>query len=104
MLWRILRRRAFHASLSVRARDPQLAACQCFTNPARWLGNAPRRQLALNSSSFPEGSYISGFAATGDTIYALSTAQGQAGIAVIRISGPSCLEVRETVTSIQHDR
>ncbi|KAF4453798.1 tRNA modification GTPase TrmE [Fusarium austroafricanum] len=28
-----------------------------------------------------------------DTIYALSTAQGRAGIAVIRISGPSCLEI-----------
>lgn len=28
-----------------------------------------------------------------DTVYALSTAQGRAGIAVIRISGPSCLDV-----------
>ncbi|KZZ96526.1 GTP-binding protein TrmE [Moelleriella libera RCEF 2490] len=28
-----------------------------------------------------------------DTIYALSTAQGRAGIAVIRISGPSCLQI-----------
>ncbi|KAM0256349.1 hypothetical protein ACHAQJ_005000 [Trichoderma viride] len=28
-----------------------------------------------------------------DTIYALSTAQGRAGIAVIRISGPSCLDI-----------
>lgn len=28
-----------------------------------------------------------------DTIYALSTAQGKAGIAVIRISGPACLDV-----------
>lgn len=35
----------------------------------------------------------SGFPIIGDTIYALSTAQGRAGIAVIRISGPSCLEV-----------
>jgi tRNA modification GTPase len=32
-------------------------------------------------------------AGTNDTIYALSTAQGKAGIAVIRISGPSCLDV-----------
>ncbi|KAJ4141855.1 mitochondrial splicing system protein [Fusarium falciforme] len=31
--------------------------------------------------------------AVDDTIYALSTAQGRAGIAVIRISGPSCLEI-----------
>jgi GTP-binding protein TrmE N-terminus len=29
-----------------------------------------------------------------DTIYALSTAPGRAGIAIVRISGPSCLEVR----------
>jgi tRNA modification GTPase len=28
-----------------------------------------------------------------DTIYALSTAPGRAGIAVIRISGPACLDV-----------
>lgn len=28
-----------------------------------------------------------------DTIYALSTAQGRAGIAVIRVSGPACLDV-----------
>jgi len=28
-----------------------------------------------------------------DTIYALSTAEGRAGIAIVRISGPSCLEV-----------
>ncbi|KAG6007219.1 hypothetical protein E4U21_006238 [Claviceps maximensis] len=33
------------------------------------------------------------FPAIGDTIYALSTAQGRAGIAVIRISGPSCLQI-----------
>lgn len=28
-----------------------------------------------------------------DTIYALSTAPGRAGIAIIRISGPACLDV-----------
>lgn len=36
---------------------------------------------------------VSGLPIIDDTIYALSTAQGRAGIAVIRISGPSCLEV-----------
>ncbi|KAH6893200.1 hypothetical protein B0T10DRAFT_267578 [Thelonectria olida] len=35
----------------------------------------------------------SSFPAIGDTIYALSTAQGRAGIAVIRISGPASLDV-----------
>lgn len=29
-----------------------------------------------------------------DTIYALSTASGRAGIAIIRISGSACLDVR----------
>ncbi|KAF5001536.1 hypothetical protein FDECE_10915, partial [Fusarium decemcellulare] len=32
-----------------------------------------------------------------DTIYALSTAQGRAGIAVIRISGPSCLDIYKSL-------
>lgn len=32
-----------------------------------------------------------------DTIYALSTAQGRAGIAVIRISGPACLDVYKSL-------
>nr|RBQ85445.1 hypothetical protein FVER53263_04881 [Fusarium verticillioides] len=36
---------------------------------------------------------VSGLPIIDDTIYALSTAQGRAGIAVIRISGPSCLEI-----------
>lgn len=33
-------------------------------------------------------------AVSNDTIYALSTAPGKAGIAIVRISGPSCLDVR----------
>ncbi|KAK7421349.1 mitochondrial splicing system protein [Neonectria punicea] len=45
---------------------------------------SPSSDIADNSSRFP---------VIGDTIYALSTAQGPAGIAVIRISGPSSLEV-----------
>ncbi|KAG5926917.1 hypothetical protein E4U42_002793 [Claviceps africana] len=36
---------------------------------------------------------VPALAALDDTIYALSTAQGRAGIAVIRISGPSCLQI-----------
>jgi hypothetical protein len=38
------------------------------------------------------------FTSADDTIYALSTAQGRAGIAVIRISGPRCLDVRTPST------
>ncbi|KAH6611350.1 tRNA modification GTPase TrmE [Trichoderma cornu-damae] len=36
-------------------------------------------------------------AGTSDTIYALSTARGRAGIAVIRISGPSCLDIHRAL-------
>lgn len=36
---------------------------------------------------------ISGLSFDNDTIYALSSAQGRAGIAVIRISGPACADV-----------
>ncbi|WZH46311.1 hypothetical protein QYS62_007385 [Fusarium acuminatum] len=36
-----------------------------------------------------------------DTIYALSTAQGRAGIAVIRISGPSCLEIHKALCPLK---
>lgn len=51
-----------------------------------------RRWQSTGSSSFPS---------IGDTIYALSTAQGRAGIAVIRISGPSCLGVRVNMTGFR---
>lgn len=45
--------------------------------------------------------FDSGFGAgTNDTVYALSTAQGKAGIAVIRISGPSCLDVSASTIKI----
>lgn len=52
------------------------------------------RAVCLSAESRSVRPYSSsGFPAVGDTIYALSTAQGRAGIAVIRISGPSCLDV-----------
>lgn len=34
---------------------------------------------------------------THETIYALSSAPGKAGIAVIRVSGPACLDVRTSI-------
>jgi len=37
-----------------------------------------------------------------DTIYALSSAQGRAGIAVIRVSGPACREVSPGLPSLYH--
>jgi tRNA modification GTPase len=48
-----------------------------------------RKPLAIRAF----GSSATSFPATGDTIYALSTGAGRAGIAVIRISGPSSLDV-----------
>ncbi|KAG5993118.1 hypothetical protein E4U54_003471 [Claviceps lovelessii] len=51
-------------------------------HPAPTLSIAPRSSMAR-----------AGFPAIGDTIYALSTAPGRAGIAMIRISGPSCLQI-----------
>ena len=51
----------------------------------RWrLQHWPRRALSTSVQQ----------QAQSDTIYALSTAPGRAAIAVIRISGPACLEVR----------
>jgi hypothetical protein len=38
----------------------------------------------------------------GDTIYALSTAPGRAGIAIVRISGPSCREVSTQLSLLLH--
>jgi hypothetical protein len=40
------------------------------------------------------------FSKSEDTIYALSTAAGRAAIAVIRISGPSCVDVSSTAMSM----
>jgi hypothetical protein len=43
---------------------------------------------------------ISSLSIDSDTIYALSSAQGRAGIAVIRISGPGCKDVSSHLTHI----
>lgn len=42
---------------------------------------------------------IAGLSFDNDTIYALSSAQGRAGIAVIRISGPGCADVGHSPNS-----
>lgn len=56
------------------------------------------RPLTTNQNDFTTHSlaFMNGSSRT-DTIYALSTAQGKAGIAVIRISGPSCLDVYKSL-------
>lgn len=45
---------------------------------------------------------ITSLSSDSDTIYALSSAQGRAGIAVIRISGPACSDVSLPPTAQQH--
>ena len=48
------------------------------------------------SSTVREGQkYDQGDDESGPTIYALSTAPGRAAIAIVRISGPQCVEVRD---------
>lgn len=56
------------------------------------------KPLKNNQDDFTNHSlaFMSGPSRT-DTIYALSTAQGKAGIAVIRISGPACLDVYKRI-------
>ncbi|KPA43978.1 trna modification gtpase [Fusarium langsethiae] len=51
------------------------------------------RSFLQQSWTIHESEAVSRLPTVDDTIYALSTAQGKAGIAVIRISGPSCLEI-----------
>lgn len=59
--------------------------------PASKRGN--QSQFAAYSSVDSSRQGTSSLPPVNDTIYALSTAPGKAGIAAIRISGPSCLDV-----------
>ncbi|KAI1214820.1 uncharacterized protein F4807DRAFT_9491 [Annulohypoxylon truncatum] len=54
------------------------------------LGNSNHRNFVDHGDVFPRQTP---FQQRDDTIYALSTAEGKAGIAVIRISGPSCKSI-----------
>ncbi|KAL1862565.1 mitochondrial splicing system protein [Diaporthe australafricana] len=62
----------------------------------RHVHTSTPRHSHVRSSRNDFGNYgidiIAGFSKN-DTIYALSSAQGRAGIAVIRVSGPACLDV-----------
>lgn len=62
------------------------------TYPILWRPKVPVARVSYPSCNVAR-SYASAIPTQGDTIYALSTAQGRAGIAVVRISGPSCLDV-----------
>ncbi|RFU72554.1 trna modification gtpase [Trichoderma arundinaceum] len=82
-------RRATCATSSVRPipalKSTPSKSCLCSCGRRFFSGNAIK---VINPKQFSTGFG----AGTNDTIYALSTAQGRAGIAVIRISGPSCLD------------
>lgn len=70
-----------------------LKSCPCAYNLQRRYHSGKATE-----NHEPEPSSRAFGAGTNDTIYALSTAQGKAGIAVIRISGPSCLDVSAFIT------
>ncbi|CAM1508081.1 Fc.00g049290.m01.CDS01 [Cosmosporella sp. VM-42] len=63
------------------------------SSPLSWQIKTPIRSYSQQEWHLHSSGGPSSFPAVGDTVYALSTAQGRAGIAVIRISGPSCLDV-----------
>lgn len=63
------------------------------TPPMPCISRHTVRHFSQGEPDSQELSASSGFPPIDDTIYALSTANGRAGIAVIRISGSSCLDV-----------
>ncbi|PHH61720.1 hypothetical protein CDD81_8012 [Ophiocordyceps australis] len=67
--------------------------------PAR--GTTPRPARARSHYSWPSSSASAHRPASDDTIYALSTAHGRAGIAVVRISGSSCVDVYRALCPLQ---
>ncbi|PHH78140.1 hypothetical protein CDD82_3192 [Ophiocordyceps australis] len=72
--------------------------------PATTTTTTPAAARARSHYSWPSSSGPAASArrpASDDTIYALSTAHGRAGIAVVRISGPSCLDVYRALCPLQ---
>ncbi|KAK5993679.1 tRNA modification GTPase MSS1 [Cladobotryum mycophilum] len=61
--------------------------------PVTWTATSAPRSFSAKAPVVEGLNQSSTSASPGDTIYALSTAQGRAGIAVIRISGSSCLDI-----------
>ncbi|KAH7249856.1 GTP-binding protein TrmE N-terminus-domain-containing protein [Fusarium redolens] len=70
---------------------------QVLTHPLRYSIASSSKPFSHQSWHTQDSEVVSGLPIVDDTIYALSTAQGRAGIAVIRISGPSCLEIYEAL-------
>ena len=63
--------------------------------------NCVRTVLSSQKSTFKSLSNVPHAVQHSDTIYALSSAVGRAAIAVIRVSGPACLDVSVQVWSSQ---
>jgi tRNA modification GTPase len=86
--------RAFRAlsTNALRGQNGRFAVCAQLLpvqrRSVRNFGDRERNDLKDFNSGFTSISQVS------DTIYALSTAAGRAAIAVIRVSGPACLDVR----------
>jgi hypothetical protein len=82
----VLRR---HISIST----PQCTAFKSYTSNARTPVRSFHREISQRCYVHPED----------DTIYALSTGSGKAGIAIVRISGPSCLDVGISTCCLKRD-
>ena len=101
--------RFFHVCTAMRSAFRQISRSSCYRTPI--VGRlslpafhfirsgcvGPRRQFSTGRGQWSNKLHRetrSTFSQDDSTIYALSTAPGRAAIAVIRISGPSCVEVR----------
>jgi tRNA modification GTPase len=64
-----------------------------LARPGKLRPSCTRRDASSNASIHQDGLAGTARAAGSTTIYALSTAPGRAAIAIIRISGPACLDI-----------
>ena len=89
---RLYRRNGFRRNLPIAVhswRQPALKS----NYPVHPLKQAGPRTLPFNSQRCLHSTSDQSLVIEEDTIYALSTAPGRAGIAIVRISGPLCLQV-----------
>src|SRR5689334_9169928 len=77
-----------------------------FPAPSRWATSRngsvtcelqPTFGTRSSHTGIPKAGQVDFRTPDNDTIYALSSAHGRAGVAVIRISGPDCLKVRPSL-------
>jgi hypothetical protein len=70
--------------------------------PLKVVSNLHSVSPQLFNKSYFHAEAGGSFDPSNDTIYAVSTAPGRAGIAIVRVSGPACLKVGLPGTSLQH--